>query len=134
MFIGEVSFLKGELFNFEDIKHLKSNTKVWGEFKNHGSDVYVIKNLRYGITFIKYISKSTWINFFINYPMLKTNVGNNIIKIYEWLSAKEYINIKLDVIRNEIDIALNMNNKEVFMELSSEYKKLLEEKEFIESR
>ncbi|WP_446898324.1 IDEAL domain-containing protein [Clostridium sp. LBM24168] len=123
--------MKGELFNFEDLKNLNSNTKVWGEFKYHGADVYVIKNLHYGITFMKYISESTWISFFMNYSTLKINIENNVVKIYEWLSAKEYIDCRIGIVRNEIDIMLNMNNEEGFMKLTSEYKKLLEEKEFI---
>lgn len=117
--------MKGELFSFEDIKNLDSGTKVWCEFKNKGSNLYTIKKLFYGINFVNYISKSEWSSFFMDFSNLELDIKENIIQIYEWLSEEDYLQNKLILLREEIEMVLCANDKEKFLKLSKEYAELL---------
>lgn len=103
--------------NFEDIINLKSGTKVWCKLKYKDSDIFTVKHLHYGINFFKYTENDEryWISFFIDFLTLKSDIKNHIISIYEWISEEEYIKNRLSILRNEIDIILNMNNKEAFL-------------------
>lgn len=125
-------FMKGGLLDYSEIKNLKNNSKVWVIWKHQSSDIYTIKKLQYGIDFIKYYSANHWLSFFMTYTALEYSVTNNIAKIYRWISNKEYIENRLSIIKSAIDRSLDTNNKDKFIKLSEEYRRLLEEKRVIE--
>lgn len=125
-------FMKGELLNYNDIRNLKDNSKVWVIWRHQSSDVYTIKKLQYGIDFIKYYSHNHWLSFFMTYTALEYSVNNDIAKIYEWISNDEYIENRLSIIKSAINMSLDTNDREKFMRLSKEYRFLLEQKGMIE--
>ncbi|WP_446897767.1 IDEAL domain-containing protein [Clostridium sp. LBM24168] len=124
--------MKGELLNYNDIKNLEDNSKVWVIWRHQSSDVYTIKKLQYGVDFIKYYSPNHWLSFFMTYTALEYSVNNNIARVYEWISNEEYIKNRLLIVKKAIDISLDKNDKEKFMRLSKEYNSLLEQKRTIE--
>lgn len=124
--------MRGELLKFDNVKKLKDNSKVWIMWREQSSDIYVIEKLQYGINFIKYYSSNDWLSFFMTYTALEYSMNNNIAKIYKWISNKEYIENRLEIVKNAIEISLDTNDKDKFMRLTMEYTELLKEKQIID--
>lgn len=117
--------MKGEKYNFDDIKELKNGTKVWVEQEHKNSDLFIIKKVQYGISISIYKEPADLISFFLHYKKLEVKMNNDDIKIYEWLSYEEYMANKIRNLRNSIEVSLMLGNRKEFLTLTTKYNKLL---------
>lgn len=118
-------FMRGERYSFDDIKELKNGTKVWIEQEHKNSDLFIIKKVNYGISVSIDKEPTDLISFFLHYKKLEIKMNNGDIKIYEWLSNEEYLMSKIENLRNNIEIALILENRTEFIILTTKYNELL---------
>lgn len=122
--------MKGEIYDFNDVVTLESGVKVWIEQKYRKSDLFVIEKDNYAnINFIIDKHLSTWFNISLKYKQLEIKMNNNEIKIYEWLSNDEYLLRNIEKLRNNIEVALILQNKAEFIMETAKYNKLIDEME-----
>jgi len=119
--------MKGEQLNYDDIRHLKHDTKIWVEEKYHKSNLYKIRNHCFGITIILNDTDDMWITRRIEDKELQIQLKQNLLKIYEWISYDDYIKNKLQSLKSLIDLSISINDKPRFLELTEEYNNLIKE-------